>query len=138
MSDEYSAERLDLKPYLRVLSRAKGLIATFTVAAALTSAGLTYVFSEKYSASVAILYQPNENVTFRPKTAEALGFPTPLVTLESIGNTLEQVAKSDNVIAEVVRTLKLDEKRPQPPAPWLVTAFRDAKDNLKALGAKSR
>ena len=137
MSNEPSEQRFDLRPYLRVLDRAKGLIITFTLSAALTALALTYVFSEKYSASASILYQPNENVTFRPKTPEALGFPTPLVTLETIGNTLEQLAKSDGVISEVVTTLKLHEKRPNPPASWLVTTFREVKDNVKGYAAQA-
>ena len=137
MTEHNLEERFDLRPYLRVLARTKGLIFAFSASAALGSLALTYVFSEKYAASAAILYQPNDNVTFRPRNPEALGFPTPLVTLETIGNTLEQVAKSDGVIGEIVTTLELDKKRPSLPGPWLVTAFRDAKDNIKALGAKT-
>jgi len=137
MTERYSEEPLDLRPSLRVLGRAKWLILTFSLSAGLSALGLTYVFSEKYASSAAILYQPNDNVTFRPKTPEALGFPMPMVTLETIGNTLEEVAKSDGVIAEIVATLKLDEPRPKPPTGKWLTAARKAKDSLKTLGAKS-
>jgi uncharacterized protein involved in exopolysaccharide biosynthesis len=42
--------RIDLRPHLRVLERAKWLVLTFTLSATLTSLALTYVFAEKYAA----------------------------------------------------------------------------------------
>lgn len=126
-----TSEAIDLRPHLAVLLRQKHLILTFCLSAALASLGLTYVFSEKYVAYTTVLYQPNEAGTFRPKDREALGFPTPMVSLESIGNTLDELAKSDGAIEAVVRTLHLDVKRPRPPSNFFVNTFHTVKDTAK-------
>ena len=130
-------ESFDLRPYLAVVSRNRYLILTFCLSAALSSLLLTYVMSEKYLAATTLLYQPNETVTFRPKEHEALGFPTPLVSLESIGNTLDEVLKSDRVIERVVRTMRLDVKRPREYSNWFVATFHSTKDTVKEYGAKT-
>jgi uncharacterized protein involved in exopolysaccharide biosynthesis len=129
-------EAIDLRPYLAVVMRNKYLILTFCLSAALTSLALTYVVSEKYVAHATMLYQPNETVSFRPKEHEALGFPTPLVSLESIGNTLDEVLKSDGVIERVVRSLNLDVKRPRQQSNWFMTAFHSTKDTIKEYAGK--
>jgi uncharacterized protein involved in exopolysaccharide biosynthesis len=128
---------IDIRPYLAVVWRQRYLIFTFCVSAALASLAMTYVVSEKYVASATILYQPNEAGTFRPKDREALGFPTPMVSLDSIGDTLDELAKSDAVIDPVVRTLGLDVKRPRPPSNIVMTAFHAVKDTAKEYGGRA-
>lgn len=137
MTTSNTGETFDIRPHLAIVLRQKYLILTFCVSAALTSLALTYVFSEKYVAYSTILYQPNEAVTFRPKDREALGFPTPLVSLESIGNTLDEFAKSDGAIERVVRALRLDVKRPRPESSWFMTTFHSVKDTVKEYGGKT-
>lgn len=132
-----SEETIDVRPYLAVVWRQKYLILTFCVSAALASLAMTYVVSEKYIASSTILYQPNQAGTFRPRDREALGFPTPMVSLDSIGDTLEELAKSDGVIENVVKTLHLDVKRPRPPSNVFMTAFHAVKDTAKEYGGKA-
>lgn len=126
-----STESFDIRPHLAILQRQKYLILLFCVSASLTSLALTYVFSEKYVAYTTVLYQPNEAVTFRPKDREALGFPTPAVSLESIGNTLDELVKSDGILEHVVRTLHLDVRPPRPRSNALATAFYTVKDYVK-------
>lgn len=126
-----STESFDMRPHLAVLLRQKYPILLFCLSASLSSLALTYVFSEKYVAYATVLYQPNEAVTFRPKDREALGFPTPAVSLESIGNTLDELVKSDAMLEHLVRTLHLDVKRPRPESNALVMAFRFVKDSAK-------
>ncbi len=129
-------ESFNIRPYLAVVARQKFLILTFCLTAALASLALTYVLSEKYLAYCTMLYQPNDTVTFRPKETSALGFPTPIVSLESIGNTLDEVLKSDAVLESVVRQLKLDTKQSRPDRNWFAYAFRATKDTLKDYGGK--
>src|SRR3990172_7556238 len=124
-------EHVELARYVNLVWSRRHLILTFFVSASLTSLVMTYVFSEKYEAYTTILYRPQEAVSFRPKVQEALGFPPPLVPLETIGNTVEQVAKSDASLAEIVRILHLDQKRVPPAESWFKRAFRTVKDEVK-------
>jgi len=119
-------EHVELTRYVDLVWSRRHLILTFCLSASLTSLVLTYVFSEKYEAYTTILYRPQEAVSFRPKVQEALGFPPPLVPLETIGNTVEQVAKSDASLAEIVRTLRLRSapKRTSPGSRGLSAASR--------------
>lgn len=128
---------IDVDRYVEMLARRKELILTFCLSATITSLALTYVFSERYRASTTLLYQPQESGSSRPKAQEALGFPPPLVPLESIGNTLEEVVKSDGVVAEVVRALHLDQKTKKPASNFLVAAFRETKDWVKQRGGEA-
>jgi uncharacterized protein involved in exopolysaccharide biosynthesis len=132
-----TADTIDVRPYLAVVWRQKSLIATFCLSAALASLAMTYVMSEKYVASTTILYQPNSAGTFRPKDREALGFPTPMVSLDSIGDTLDELAKSDTVTETVVRALRLDLKRPRPPSNVIMTAVYAMKDTAKEYAGKA-
>ena len=124
-------DRIDLRTYLEPVRRNLWVLALFCATATLTSLLFTYVVSEKYVASAVILQQPREDVSFQPKARDALGFPLPLIPLESIANTLEDILKSDRVLEQAVRSLHLDEKRTLPSSNWLVQAFRDAKDKVK-------
>lgn len=124
-------DSFDIARYLRPLVLRKSLIITFCLSATLSSLALTYVVSEKYRATTTVLYQPRESVSFRPKVRDALGFPMPLVALESIGNTLEEVVQSDAVVEQAVRILHLDVKEKKPAPNWLVAAYRDVKDRVK-------
>jgi len=137
MNTTNTGESIDLRPHLAVLLRQRYLILTFCLSAALASLALTYMFSEKYVAYSTILYQPSDASTFRPKDREALGFPMPMVSLESIGNTLDQLVKSDGVIESVVSALRLDVKRPRPPSNWFVNTFHLAKDTAKEYASNA-
>jgi len=122
---------IDLSEYLAPLRRHRALIATFVATATLSSLGFTYAVSERYKAQTTILYQPREEVSFQQHSRDALGFPPPLVPLESIGNTLEEMVKSDAIVAETVRVLHLDVKERPPTNSWYAAAFRETKDTIK-------
>ena len=113
MTEERQNE-IQLDRYKAIIGRRKGLIITFCLTAALTSFGLTYVMSERYQAIATVLYQPKETVSFQAKAKDALGFPLPLVPLETIANTLEDIVKGDVILEKTVRTLRLDVKIPPP------------------------
>src|SRR5262245_38523807 len=127
-------EHAEIGPQLALIARQKSLILTFCLSAMLTSLALTYVFSEKYMSFTTIMSRPDEAVTFRPKLREALGFPMPLIPLESIGNTLEVVAKSDALLEKVVLDLKLQDRPKRPPSNWIAGVFQDLKGGIKELG----
>ena len=122
----------DLKQYMAPLLRYRSLIVAFVVAATLSSLVMTYVVSEKYQATTTVLYKPGDSVTFRPKAHDALGFPMPLVPLESIGNTLDELAHSDALLTQTVRELHLDEKAPYTGGAFM-RAYRQTKDYIKEL-----
>jgi uncharacterized protein involved in exopolysaccharide biosynthesis len=124
-------ESFRLRRYLAPLTRHKWLIVTFCAASALSSLGLTYVLSEKYQASITVFYQPRENVSFQDKSKDALGYPLPLVPLETIANTLEDIVRGDAVLEKTVRMLRLDIQVKKPAANWFIGVIRDLKDDVK-------
>jgi uncharacterized protein involved in exopolysaccharide biosynthesis len=126
-------DNIELKRFLWPLARYRYLILTFCVSATLSSLALTYVLSERYLATVVVLYQPHESVSFQPKQQDALGFPPPIVPLESIANTLEDVVQSDGVIEQTVRILHLDVNEKKRSANVFVAAYQDLKDDVKEL-----
>jgi len=130
MIDE-RGESVELAPYLAPVLRHKGLIIVFCVSALLSSLAITYLLSEKYQASLTVLYQPGEDISFQAKTQEALGFPLPLVPLETIANTLEDMVTGDAIAEETVRRLRLDEKPKKVPGSPLMALIGDVKDWFK-------
>jgi len=128
---EEKSDIVRLRRYLAPLARFKWLLVTFCATAVLSSLALTYVLSEKYQASITVFYQPRETISFQDKSRDALGYPLPLVPLETIANTLEDVVQSDAVLEKTVRTLRLDIQAKKPAANWFLGAVRDLKDSLK-------
>jgi succinoglycan biosynthesis transport protein ExoP len=124
-------DTLDLYEYLMPIRRYAPLIATFCIAATLSSLAFTYAVSERYKARTTLLYQPREDVSFRPKSRDALGFPPPLVPLESIGNTLEEVLKSDAIVSQTVKLLNLHVKETPAQTSLIGTVIRETKDTIK-------
>lgn len=130
MIDE-RGESIELAPYVAPINRCKWLIIVFCLSAVLGSLGITYVLSEKYRASLTVLYQPREDVSFQAKTREALGFPLPLVPLETIANTLEDMVTGDAILEETVRRLRLDVKPKKAATSGLMALIGDVKDWFK-------
>jgi succinoglycan biosynthesis transport protein ExoP len=125
------------RQFIAPLVRYRFLILTFCLSATLSSLALTYVISEKYVASAIVLFQPYENVSFQQKSRDALGFPLPLVPLETIANTVEDIAKSEAVLEATVRTLHLDVTKKKHVNNPIVAAFLDAKDRVKELRSEA-
>ena len=132
MIDE-NQEEMGLRGYLWPLTRYRLLIVTFCVSATLSSLALTYMMSERYRATVVVLYQPHESVSFQAKKQDALGFPPPLVPLESIANTLDDVVQSDGVIAQTVRILHLDVVERKRSSNQFIALYQDLKDDIKEI-----
>jgi polysaccharide biosynthesis transport protein len=126
-SDE---QAYDLKQYLAPLVRHRSLLVTFVFVATVSSLAFTYMVSERYRATATVLYHPNDAVSFRPKTRDALGFPMPLVPLESIGNTIDELAHTESLLGQTVTELHLDQKPPD--TGGVLTRFiHQAKDRVK-------
>lgn len=114
--------------YFEALARQRGFILVFVLSAMLTSLGLTYAFSEKYESYTMISYRVQEVTRFKPLQNEAMGSPAPQAPFKVIGQTLQEVAKSDAILEDVVRTLRLDEKRSGYEGPWYKVWYQKAKD----------
>jgi uncharacterized protein involved in exopolysaccharide biosynthesis len=103
---------------LRVLAEQRSFVLVFVASAALTALALTYVYSERYESYTTISYRVQEVTRFKPLQNEAMGFPAPQAPFKVIGQTLQEVLKSDAILAEVVRDLHLDRKEPAADRPW--------------------
>ncbi|HYP14113.1 MAG TPA: hypothetical protein VEQ63_09330, partial [Bryobacteraceae bacterium] len=130
---QYLAKTDPLRRHLAPLVRYRFLIIAFCLSAALSSLALTYVVSEKYVASAIVLFQPDESIAFQTKSRDALGFPLPLVPLETIANTVEDIVRGEAVLEETVRKLRLDVPRKKRVDNPILAVFIDAKDRIKEL-----
>jgi len=141
MSDEYrpgtaGADRSKLfqpipDEYLEPIREQKAFIIVFVLSATLTALALTYIASEKYQSSTRVFYQPTDTISLgQPSitSAQAFGAPVPQAPFKIIGNTIEDVIKSAEIIRPVVIELKLDQPPPEKEnAPWYETLYDDAK-----------
>lgn len=133
----YGLKSVRYGQHLLPLLRFRAMILTFVASATVTALALTYVVSEKYGASAIVLFQPNESVAFQQKSRDALGYPLPLVPLETIANTIEDVAKGEAVLEQTVRTLRLDVPRRKRPDNALMATLVDVKDRIKELRSEA-
>jgi uncharacterized protein involved in exopolysaccharide biosynthesis len=112
----------------RVLSVQRWFIAVFVASAVLTSLALTYIFSEKYESYTAISYRVQEVTRFKAQQNEAMGSPAPQPPFKVIGQTLQEVLKSDAILRDVVVALRLDEKQPRTQeGPWYKVWYENTK-----------
>lgn len=114
--------------YWSVLVEQRGFVAVFVISAALTALALTYVFSEKYESYTAISYRVQEVTRFKPQQNEAMGSPAPQAPFKVIGQTLQEVLKSDAILRDVVKAQGLDVKRRDYTGPWYRVWYRKTKD----------
>lgn len=118
--------------FLAPLAKQSGFIIVFAVSAIATALALTYVYSEKYESSTAISYRVQEVTRFRAQQNEAMGSPAPAAPFKVIGQTLQEVLKSDAILRDVVVELKLDEKRVSTyDGPWYQVWYRKTRDFAK-------
>lgn len=123
--------------YLGILAQQRWFIVTFVLSAALTAAALTYVYSEKYESYTAISYRTQEVTRFKAQQNEAMGSPAPQAPFKVIGQSLQEVLKSDKVLREVVKTLRLDEEVPAVyDGAWYRVWYLQARDWAKEYGSQ--
>lgn len=118
--------------YLDPIRDQKAFIIVFVLSAMITSLALTYVASDKYQSSTRVFYQPTDTTSLgQPSTssAQAFGAPVPQAPFKIIGNTIEDVIKSAEIIQPVVLELNLHKPPGKDPnAPWYEKLYDQAKD----------
>lgn len=118
--------------YLDPIRDQKAFIIVFVVSAMVTALALTYIASEKYQSSTRVFYQPTDTTSLgQPSisTAQAFGAPVPQAPFKIIGNTIEDVVKSAEIIRPVVLELNLHKPPADPPnMPWYEQLYEDLKD----------
>jgi len=125
------------KAGLEVLAREKAFVGVFCLSAALTALALTYVGSEKYEASTAIFYRPQEIATSRPSEIQSFGAPMPAPPFKVIGRTLQEVAVSEVVLRPIVLELGLDhETKPQGGA-WYTRLYHAVRETAIDWGSRA-
>ncbi len=117
------------------LKRHKSFILVFTLSAALSALGLTYIYSEKYEGDTTILFKPTEVTRLRDHTDMAFGAPLPQAEYKVIGKTIEDLANSRALLEPVVKKLKLDipDSRNYT-GPFYYVWYKQAKDFLNDEG----
>lgn len=121
--------------FLAPIVRQSGFIIVFALSAIATALSLTYVYSEKYESTTAVSYRVQEVTRFNPQQNAAMGSPAPAAPFRVIGQTLQEVLKSDAILRDVVLALKLDEERAVSfEGPWYLVWYRRTKEWVKEYG----
>jgi uncharacterized protein involved in exopolysaccharide biosynthesis len=124
--------------YLGTLAQQRWFIFVFVLSAAATALAMTYVYSEKYESYTAISYRTQEVTRFKAQQSEAMGSPAPQAPFKVIGQSLQEVLKSDAVLRKVVQTLRLDEKsEPSYEGPWYNVWYQKARDWAREHGGRA-
>jgi uncharacterized protein involved in exopolysaccharide biosynthesis len=111
------------------LKRHKSFVLVFTLSAALSALGLTYIYSEKYEGDTTILFKPTEVTRLRDHTDEAFGAPLPQAEYKVIGKTIEDLTSSRALLEPVVTRLKLDVPDSRTyTGPFYYVWYKEAKD----------
>ncbi len=120
------------------LQKHRSFIVVFTMSAALSALLFTFVFSEKYQAETTIMFKPTEVTRWRENTPEAFGAPVPQAAYKVIGQTLQDVAKSEPLLRRVVEKLHLDvpESRSYE-GPFYVRWYKATKDLVMDTGGNA-
>jgi len=103
---------MELLEFLRLVGRYRTTIALMCASAALTALALTYVLTERYSASALVLVRPQEEMRLvgGGSDKETLDFPLPqVVPFEAMTRTFGEVIRSAAVVEPVVLRLGLDQ-----------------------------
>ncbi|MBS1104900.1 MAG: lipopolysaccharide biosynthesis protein [Deltaproteobacteria bacterium] len=103
---------MELLEFLRLIGRYRTTIALMCASAALTALALTYVLTERYSASALVLVRPQEEMRLvgSGSDKETLDFPLPqVVPFEAMTRTFGEVIRSAAVVEPVVLRLGLDQ-----------------------------
>lgn len=121
--------------FLTPIARQSGFIIVFALSAIATALTLTYVYSEKYESTTAVSYRVQEVTRFSPQQNAALGSPAPAAPFRVIGQTLQEVLKSDAILRDVVLVLGLDQQRSVSfEGPWYLVWYRKTKEWVKEYG----
>ncbi len=126
--------------YLEPLRKHASFIYVFVVSAILTALALTYIYSEKYEAMTTIVFSPEEvtRLKFKAQESEAFGAPMPAVDFKVIGKTLQELAKGQRLLRDVVAKLGLDAVEEKVyTGPWYILYYEMFKDYGKEYAIKA-
>lgn len=113
------------------LQRNLSFVVVFVLAAALSALGLTYVYSERYEAQVAIEYRPQEIIRLRAPEAQSFGSAVPAPPFKVISQTLQELVGSEAIMARIVAEFDLTRVERQYSGPWWRVWFAQTKDWLR-------
>lgn len=100
---------MELRQFLRIISRQRYAILLVCLSATLTATGLTYVISEKYQSSTKMLIRPNKYVDLVPKREEILGYPVSYYTsITTAAKTYSEIITSRAIAEKIVKSLGID------------------------------
>lgn len=117
------------------LRRHLSFIVVFTLSATLSALLITYIYSEKYEAQMTIVLKPQDVTRLREHDTQALGAPLPQAEYKVVGQTLDDMAKSEPLLLQVVQTLHLDVPEPRIyTGPFYYRWYKEAKDSLEDYG----
>ncbi len=126
--------------YLSPMRRHLSFIVVFILSAMACALALTYIYSEKYEATVTLVFTPGEvtRLQYRGNDSQALGAPTPITEFKVVGKTLEQLAQSEGLLREVVAKLDLDAEEDKVyEGPWYIRYYEMFKDYGKEYATKA-
>jgi uncharacterized protein involved in exopolysaccharide biosynthesis len=126
--------------YLSPMRRHASFIVVFVLSAMLCALALTYIYSEKYEATVTLIFTPGEvtRLQNRGNDSQALGAPTPHTEFKVVGKTLENLAQSEGLLREVVGRLNLDAPEDKVyEGPWYIRYYEMFKDYAKEYGGQA-
>lgn len=111
-------------------------ITIFILSAALTSLAMTYIYPEKYAAETTILFKPENILKLSEVQVRALGSPMPYTPFKVISQTVSALAKSDDILRQVVLDLSLQVPPPKVVSPiWYVRLYKETKDWISGYAA---
>ena len=111
-------------------------IAVFVLSAALSALSFTYIYSERYQSETTTLFEPAEVTRLSNQDTRALGSPVPTTPFKVIGQTFDGLVKSDSILRDTVKDLKLDVEAPMVlDGPWWKDWYKQAKQFLSDYGS---
>ncbi len=122
--------------WLEPIRKHRSFIWVFILSAMLSSLALTYVFSEKYEGETTIFLKPIESTRLREHDTQAFGAPVPQAAYKVVGQTLDDLAKSEALLRDIVTKLNLDipDSRDYDGLPWYTRYYKITKDFVLDYG----
>lgn len=108
-----------------------GFVAVFVLSAVLTAFLLTYVYSERYETFSVLTFRPQEADANRVTPPQAFGSPVPAAPFKVIGQTLQELARSPELLSMVVAEFNLDDKTRVYEGPFWKVWLLQLKDQVR-------
>lgn len=116
------------------------MITVLCIAASLTALSLTYILSEKYSATVLVLIRVTNEESVLEKVRgfkETGGYPITHTTPDTLNATYSEIIKSWAVAERIVESIGYENLQEKPPANVLKRILKSIKTSAKTLVIKT-